>query len=83
MSHFGKIKWYNSGKGSGTISPEDGGDALPFRKSDLQQEGQEPKADQRYSYETSEVDGGKKRAVNLRQQGEGQTVEEQARSQQG
>lgn len=83
MSHFGKIKWYNSGKGSGTILPDEGGDALPFRRSDLQPEGQEPQTDQRFSYETSEVDGGQKRAVNLRQQGESQTVEAQARAQQG
>ncbi|WP_144096589.1 cold shock domain-containing protein [Croceicoccus sediminis] len=83
MTNYGKIKWYNSGKGSGTILPEKGGDALPFRKSDLQQEGQEPQTDQRYSYETSEVDNGQKRAVNLRQQGESQVVEEQAHAQQG
>ncbi|MHA6318382.1 cold-shock protein [Altererythrobacter sp. CAU 1778] len=69
-------------KGAGTISPEKGGDALPFRKKDLQQQAQEPEVDQRYGFETSEVDGGKKRAVNL-QQGDGDRQKEQARNQQG
>ena len=45
------------------------GDALRFKKADLQQEGQVPKVDERFSYDTSEVDGGKKSAVNLQQQG--------------
>ena len=59
-------------------------DALRFKKSDLQQEGQVPKVDQRFSYETSEVDGGKKHAVNLQhQQSDGQNQKEQARKQQG
>ncbi|QUL39133.1 cold-shock protein [Erythrobacter sp. JK5] len=84
MTHFGKIKSYDSNKGVGTITPEKGGDALPFGKSDLQQQAQEPKVEQRYGYETSEVDGGKKRAVNLQhQQGDGRSQKEQARQQQG
>lgn len=83
MTHYGKIKSYDSDKGAGTITPERGGDALPFRKSDLQQEAQEPKVDQRYGYETSEVDSGKRRAINLQQQGESETQEQQARAQQG
>lgn len=83
MTNYGKIRWYDSGRGSGTIVPEKGGDALPFRKSDLQQVGQEPQTDQRYSFETSELDGGQKCAVNLRQQGESETSEGQARAQEG
>ncbi len=83
MTHYGKIKSYDSDKRAGTIVPETGGDALPFRKSDLQQQAQEPRVDQRYGYETSEVDGGKRRAINLQQQGESETQEQQARAQQG
>ncbi|MDP4576043.1 cold-shock protein [Qipengyuania sp. G39] len=85
MTHFGKIKSYDSGKGTGMITPDKGGDALPFGRKDLQQEAQEPSVDQRYGYDTSEVDGGNKRAINLQpQQGEAESVqEEQARSQQG
>jgi len=84
MTHFGKIKSYDSSMGTGSITPETGGDALRFKKADLQQEDQMPKVDQRFSYETSEVDGGKKRAVNLQhQQGEGPSQKEQARTQQG
>ncbi len=82
MTHYGKIKSYDSSSGTGSITPEKGGDALRFKKADLQQEGQMPKVDQRFSYETSEVDGGNKRAVNLQQQ-QGESQQEQASKQQG
>jgi CspA family cold shock protein len=68
MTHFGKIHFYDSTKGSGTIAPESGGDVLPFRKTDLQQQGEEPKSDQRYGYETQAGDGGKQWAVKLERQ---------------
>ena len=84
MTHYGKIKCYDSSSGTGSITPEEGGDVLRFKKADLQQEGQVPKVDQRFSYETSEVDGGKKSAVNLQQQqGDGNSQKDQARNQQG
>ena len=84
MTHYGKIKSYDSSSGTGSISPEKAGDALRFKKADLQQEGEMPKVDQRFSYETSEVDGGRKQAVNLQhQQGEPSDQETQARAQQG
>ncbi len=85
MTHFGKIKSYDGDKGTGMITPDKGGDALPFRRKDLQQQAQEPSVDQRFGYETSEVNGGDKRAINLQlQQGEGDNVrEQQARAQQG
>ena len=82
MTHFGKIKSYDSGKGAGTISPEKGGNVLPFGKSDLQQESQVPKIGDRYGYETNQVDGQDMRAVNLKQQ-QGDSQQEQARAQQG
>lgn len=82
MTHYGKIKSYDSSSGTGSITPEKGGDALRFKKADLQQEGQMPKVDQRFSYETSEVDGGNKRAVNLQQQ-QGESQQDQASKQQG
>jgi CspA family cold shock protein len=65
MTHFGKIKSYDSAKGAGMITPYKGGDALAFNKSDLQQQAQEPLADQRYGYDTRQVDGGKAHATNL------------------
>jgi len=68
MTHFGKIRFYDSAKGNGTISPEQGGDALPFRKSDLQQQAEVPEADQRYGYETQAGDNGKQWAVKLERQ---------------
>lgn len=82
MTHFGKIKSYDSGKGAGTISPEKGGNVLPFGKSDLQQESQVPKVGDRYGYETNQVDGQNMRAVKL-QQHQGDPQREQARAQQG
>ena len=81
MTHYGKIKSYDSSSGTGSITPEKGGDALRFKKADLQQEGQMPEVDQRFSYETSEVDGGKKSAVNLQHQ-QGESQKDQARNQQ-
>ncbi|MFN2100924.1 cold-shock protein [Altererythrobacter sp. MF3-039] len=84
MTHFGKIKSYDNGKGTGTISPEKGGDALPFRKSDLQQEAQVPKQDERYGYEVKDANNGKRYAINLAaQQGEPAAQKDQANAQQG
>lgn len=83
MTDFGTIKSYDSGKGHGTIVPEQGGDALSFRKADLQQQAQEPKQDQRYGYDVKEADNGKRFAINLHQQGEVDIQQEQARAQQG
>ena len=68
MTHYGTIKNYDSGKGSGSIAPEKGGDALKFGKSDLQQEASEPETGQRFSYDTRQADGGSNYATNLRQQ---------------
>lgn len=68
MPRYGKISSYNSANGTGTIAPEDGGDVLPFRKADLQQQGQEPQPEQRYGYETQAGDGGKQWAVRLEPQ---------------
>lgn len=84
MTHYGKIKSYDSSVGTGSITPEKGGDALRFKKADLQQEGQMPKVDQRFSYDTTEVDGGRKSAVNLQhQQGGDLSQKDQAAAQQG
>lgn len=80
MTHFGKIKSYDTGKGTGTITPEAGGKPLAFAKADLQQEGEEPKVDQRFGYETAQMNGGEARAVNLQMQ---QGQREQAEKQQG
>lgn len=90
MAHTGKIKSYDTAKGSGMISPEKGGDALPFNKSDLQQQAQEPRAGQSYGYETREVNGGKVHATSLQmEQGQSdhgsgpQGQKDQASKQQG
>jgi CspA family cold shock protein len=83
MSHSGKIHSYDAGKGSGMITPEKGGDALPFNKSDLKEQGQEPRVGQSYGYETRQVDGGKAHATSLQQEqgGKGESQKEQAQKQ--
>lgn len=81
MTHFGNIKSYDSSKGAGTISPEKGGNVLPFGKSDLQRESQVPKIGDRYGYQTNQVDGRDTRTVNLQQQ-QSDPQQEQARAQQ-
>ena len=82
MAHTGTIKSYDAAKGSGMIAPKTGGDALPFNKSDLQQQAQEPREGQAYGYETREVNGGKVHATSLQvEQGSGQ--KDQAQKQQG
>ena len=65
MTHYGKIHSYDATKGAGMITPEKGGDALPFHKADLQQQAEVPMADQRYGYETKQGEGGKSHAINL------------------
>lgn len=65
MTHYGKIHSYDAAKGAGMITPEKGGDALPFAKADLQQQAEVPKADERYGYETKQLDGGKSCATHL------------------
>ena len=83
MTQYGTIHSYDAAKGSGTISPEQGGDALTFEKSALQQEAAEPAQGQRFSYETQEEDGGRQSAINLHQQEQdaGDLVENEKRNQ--
>lgn len=66
MTAYGHIRWFNDRNGAGTIMPEDGGDALPFRAAEMPEQSPRPQVDQRYSYETLDTDSGRKRAVNLR-----------------
>ncbi|WP_033073712.1 hypothetical protein [Sphingopyxis sp. MWB1] len=76
MTYFGKIHSYDSGKGAGTITPEKGGENLAFVKADLHQEAAEPKAGQRFGYETRQAGDGKAQAINLQQE-QGQSAEKQ------
>lgn len=78
MTDYGKIKSYDSSKGRGSIMPEKGGEALDFVKADLQQQAAEPKAGQRFGYETRQV-GGAVQATNLQQDRQ----HDQAKQQQG
>jgi CspA family cold shock protein len=83
MTDFGTIKSYDTGNGTGTINPERGGDALPFRKSALQQQGQEPAQDQRYGYDVASSNSGKRYAINMNVQAGPETLQEQASQQRG
>ena len=65
MTHYGKITHYNAIKGTGMISPEDGSDALAFDRTGLQQQAQEPRSDQLYTYGTQMGANGETLAVNL------------------
>lgn len=78
MTNYGKIKSYDSSKGRGTITPEQGGDALEFAKADLQQQAAEPKTGQRFGYDTKQV-GDAHQATNLQQDRQ----QDQAKQQQG
>lgn len=78
MTQYGKIKSYDSNKGSGTITPERGGETIAFVKADLQQQAREPKVDQRFGYETRQMGSEKPHAVNLQlQQGQREQAEQQ------
>lgn len=68
MTDFGTIKSYDTANGSGTITPEKGGDVLPFGKMDLHKDAQEPKQDERFGFDTKTGDNGKRHAVNLQAQ---------------
>ena len=68
MTNFGTIKANDSGNGSGTIAPEQGGEPLHFGKNDVQQRAAEPRQGHRYGYDTKQAGGGKVHATNLRQQ---------------
>lgn len=83
MTEYGQIASYDSGKGTGTIKRESGGDVLPFRKASLQQQAQEPKQDQRFGFDVKSTDNGTRYADNLQRQGDETTREEQARNQPG
>lgn len=78
MTHFGQIRTYDSGKGSGTIAPEGGGEPLAFGKDDLQKQAAEPRQGQRWGYDTRQAVGGKACATNLRRQEHEQMQAEQS-----
>lgn len=72
MTQYGKITSYDSDRGTGMIAPQDGTEALPFRKTDLQQHGEEPRSDQVYTFETQRGPDGAPQAVNVQmEQGTG------------
>ncbi|MCM8557993.1 cold-shock protein [Sphingomicrobium sediminis] len=65
MTDIGKIHSYDCDKGIGMISPVKGGEALPFVKAELRDQLHDPKAEDRYSYETGTAENGDIRAVKL------------------
>lgn len=84
MTYYGKIKNYDSSIGKGRITPEQGGDVLSFRKSDLKDEAKIPQLDERYGYDVKDADDGKRYAINVHPEAEAaNVVREQARNQAG
>lgn len=71
MSYFGLIKHYDAEQGTGTITPERGGDTLLFRKEGLDAPEHPPKPAQRYRFKIATFDGGRKEAVNMCRQDSG------------
>lgn len=65
MTHIGKITTYKSETASGTLTPNNGGSALTFERSNLRQQGHEPRPGQTYTYELAEDAKGARRAVNM------------------
>ena len=62
----GTVKWFNTTKGYGFISPEDGGKDVFVHISAVQQSGMEGLADnQKVSFEMSEGRDGRMMASNL------------------
>lgn len=84
MTKFGKIENYDSSIGKGRITPEEGGDLLSFRKSDLKDAAKVPQQNERYGYDVKNADDGKRYAINVHPQAAAtNTVAEQARNQAG
>ena len=82
MPYCGTIRTFDEVKDTGTILPDTGGEPIPFRLCAIQSGGAVPLPNQRYSYETFQVNGGMTRAVDLRQLSDQPSVlEQQARSQ--
>ena len=58
MKHFGTLKSFDETKGSGSITPEKGGDELRFERSAISWDSKvAPTTGQRLSYELNEKDG--------------------------
>lgn len=84
MMYFGRIKSYDSGTGSGLITPENGDDTLPFGKADLRRESQTPTWGERFGYEVERSSNGLSRATNLAAEPTLSDIHrEQARAQKG
>ena len=67
MPIYGKVRTFNRMTGTGFISPEEGGEVLPFRQIDVQRKiGEEVRELQRLSYEVDHDCDGEKQAINLR-----------------
>lgn len=68
MTNYGKISNYDASTGSGFILPEQGGDRLPFGRTDLKDQGkaQAPSEKDRFAYDLGKDSAGEGCAVNLR-----------------
>ena len=84
MPYYGVIRTFDQFREVGTILPDSGGEPLPFRLSAIEVGEPSPLPNQRYAFETHQVNGGMTRAVDLRQLAEQPGIlEQQARSQSG
>ena len=66
MTNHGKVQTFNRMTGTGFISPEDGGELLPFRQIDVYRNvGDEVQERQRFRYEVDFDAVGERQAVIL------------------
>ena len=62
------LRTTDSSIGKGRITPEEGGDLLSFRKSDLKDAAKVPQQNDRYGYDVKNADDGKRYAINVHPQ---------------
>ena len=67
MSNAGRIENYNEQTGIGFVRADEGGELLPFSKSDMRKKGEAPWEKQPVRYEVEQDDEGDPRAVKLEQ----------------
>ncbi|MFZ9396237.1 MAG: hypothetical protein ACO25F_09285 [Erythrobacter sp.] len=65
MSNSGKIQTYNKQTGTGFVRPDEGGELLPFSRSDMQKQGEVPSERQAVRYEIAQDGEGEAKAVKL------------------
>lgn len=67
MSNSGRIQNYNEQTGTGFVRADEGGELIPFSRSDMRKEGEAPWEKQPVRYEVEQDGEGEAKAVKLEQ----------------